>query len=163
MVARLDPCLSFFKVVYIRAYDIERNTMRKIKFRAIDFRVGRLWDVTSINFKDQIVGIMDDDGNTWEYELNDEIALVQYTGLKDKYGEEIYEGDILELRANPFYRKRDLFQVVFKDGGFRDEWNNYIGQYLPPDIRNKQGGRVRLNEACEVVGNIYENKELLDE
>lgn len=89
--------------------------------------------------------------------------VMQYTGLKDKNGKEIYEGDILELRANPFNRKRDLFQVVFKDGGFRDEWNNYIGQYLPPDIRNKQGGRVRLNEACEVVGNIYENKELLNE
>ena len=89
------------------------------------------------------------------------IAKSQYTGLQDKNGKEIYEGDILELRANPFNKKRDLFQVVFKDGGFRDEWNNYIGQYLPPDIRNRQGGRVRLNEACEVVGNIYENPELL--
>ncbi|MDU6827798.1 YopX family protein [Campylobacter sp.] len=89
--------------------------------------------------------------------------VMQYTGLKDRNGKEIYEGDILELRANPFDRKKDLFQVVFKDGGFRDEWNNYIGQYLPPDIRNKQGGRVRLNEACEVVGNIYENPELLEE
>ncbi|EJP74655.1 YopX family protein [Campylobacter sp. FOBRC14] len=89
--------------------------------------------------------------------------VMQYTGLKDRNGKEIYEGDILEFRANPFDRKRDLFQVVFKDGGFRDEWNNYIGQYLPPDIRNKQGGRVRLNEACEVVGNIYENPELLEE
>ena len=87
-----------------------------------------------------------------------DVELMQYTGLKDKNGVEIYDGYILELRANPFNRKRDLFQVVFKDGGFRDEWNNYIGQYLPPDIRNKQGERVRLNEACEVVGNIYENK-----
>ncbi len=150
--------------------------MRDIKFRAyiydltdndshpleIDVRAGKLWDVASINFKDQIVEIMDDDGSVWEYELNNnEIALLQYAGLKDKNGVEIYEGDILELRANPFSRKRDLFQVAFKDGGFRDEWNNYIGQYLPPDIRNKQGGRVRLNEACEVVGNIYENPELL--
>ncbi|EAU00370.1 YopX family protein [Campylobacter curvus] len=89
--------------------------------------------------------------------------VMQYTGLKDRNGKEIYEGDILEFRANPFDRKRDLFQVVFKDGGFRDEWNNYIGQYLPPDIRNKQGGRVRLNEACEIIGNIYENPELLEE
>ena len=87
--------------------------------------------------------------------------VMQYTGLKDKNGVEIYEGDILELRVNPFNKKRDLFQVVFKDGGFRDEWNNYIGQYLPPDIRNRQGGRVRLNEACEIIGNIYENPELL--
>ena len=51
--------------------------MREIKFRAyiydltdedshpleIDVRAGKLWDVASINFKDQIVEIMDDDGN----------------------------------------------------------------------------------------------------
>ena len=72
--------------------------MKDIKFKAyvydltdedshpleIDVRAGKLWDVASINFKDRIVEIMDDDGNVWEYELNDEIALLQYTGFETK-------------------------------------------------------------------------------
>lgn len=127
--------------------------------REIKFRVWNLLDARMINWVDifHLPAWEIFPGTPEQRPFN----VMQYTGLKDKNGKEIYEGDILEFRANPFNRKRDLFQVVFKDGGFRDEWNNYIGQYLPPDIRNKQGGRVRLNEACEVVGNIYENPELL--
>lgn len=136
--------------------EIYGSDMKEIKFRA--------WDV--LNKKMLSWGEVFD-LPAWEIfpgtPEQRAFEVMQYTGLKDRNGKEIYEGDILEFRANPFDRKRDLFQVVFKDGGFRDEWNNYIGQYLPPDIRNKQGGRVRLNEACEVVGNIYENPELLEE
>ena len=132
--------------------------MREIKFRAWHKEKRILREVCEISFSGEYV-ILGGFGSFGAIEASaTDVELMQYAGLKDKNGVEIYEGDILELRANPFNKKRDLFQVVFKDGGFRDEWNNYIGQYLPPDIRNKQGGRVRLNEACVVVGNIYENK-----
>ena len=134
--------------------------MRKVKYRAWDKEVEKMFPVLEIDFVEGWVRMYSKLAGR-HYNWLDNLVLMQYTGLEDKYGEEICEGDILELRANPFNRKRDLFQVVFKDGGFKDEWNNYIGQYLPPDIRNKQGGRVRLNEACEVVGNIYENPKLL--
>ena len=84
--------------------------MKDIKFKAyiyditdedshpleIDVRAGKLWDVVSINFKDQIVEIEDDNGNTWEYELNDEIALLQYTGYRDKNGREIYTDHLVK-------------------------------------------------------------------
>ena len=170
MMARLDPCLIFFKVVYIRAYDIERNTMRKIKFRAyvydltnedshpheIDVRAGKLWDVVSINFKDQIVEIMDDDGNVWEYKLNDEVALVQYTGLNDQNGKEIYEGYIVrfyplapcsEDLPNPRYG--EMGEVFFDIGSFA----------VRPIDRKREVLEFSLNELGEwvVVGNIYEN------
>lgn len=135
--------------------------MREIKFKAIRKSDNKVFEVMSLGIAEEEIMSWDEEESNILHIPFDEIELMQYIGLQDKNGVEIYEGDILEFRANPFNRKRDLFQVVFKDGRFRDEWNNYIGQYLPPDIRNKQGGRVRLNEACEVVGNIYENPELL--
>ena len=150
--------------------------MKDIKFKAyiydltdedshpleIDLRTGKLWDVTSINFKDQIVEIMDDDGNTWEYELNDEIALVQYTGEKDKNGKEIYDGYFLKLDRDKLLKNLEpedvpddmLIQVVaFEDGAF---------------IARSRSGRMwgsvdGMFEYGEVIGNIFENKELLDE
>ena len=145
--------------------------MREIKFKAYAKAYNKIVNVDrlGLNSDGTAQEIIVTERELGEYDSDEwtdlqagEFELLQYAGLKDKNGKEIYEGDILELRANPFNKKRDLFQVVFKDGGFRDEWNNYIGQYLPPDIRNRQGGRVRLNEACEVVGNIYENPELIE-
>lgn len=136
--------------------------MREIKFKACYKADKRIYEVLYLDFANNELGLWDEETEI-DFECSfEDVELMQYAGLKDKNGVEIYDGYILELRANPFNKKRDLFQVVFKDGGFRDEWNNYIGQYLPPDIRNKQGGRVRLNEACEVVGNIYKNKNLIE-
>ena len=147
--------------------------MKDIKFKAyiydltdedshpleIDLRAGRLWDVTSINFKDQIVEIEDDDGNTWEYELNDEIALVQYTGLKDKDGKEIYEGDIVSVKYLYDKRTTDRAQVSWQEdkAGFglkslKGLTNEVYELYL-----------VTANHNLEVIGNIYENEGLLNE
>jgi len=135
--------------------------MREIKFRAWREETQHMFHaVLEIDFVEEWVtiwGKIIGESYFWLQEL----VLLQYTGLKDRYGTEIYEGDILELCENYPNEEGRVFQVVFKDGGFGDERGNYIGQYLPEDIKNKQGERVRLNEACEVIGNIYENKELL--
>ncbi|OUT11589.1 hypothetical protein B9N62_06275 [Campylobacter concisus] len=150
--------------------------MREIEFRAyvydltdkdshpleIDVRAGKLWDVVSINFKDQIVEIMDDDGNVWEYGLNDEIALVQYTGLKDQNGRKIYEGNIVRFcpqapRSEELPNPQDgeMGEVFFDIGSFA----------VRPIDRKREVLEFFLDELGEwvVVGNIYKNKELLDE
>ena len=171
MMARLDPCLIFLIVACIRVYGIERNTMKKIKFKAyvydltdedshpleIDLRAGRLWDVTSINFKDQIVEIMDDDGNTWEYELNDEIALVQYTGFKDKNSKEIYDGYIVSLKYLYDKRTTDKCQVVWRED------KASFGLKSLKGLTNEayELYQVTAEHNLEIIGNIYENPELL--
>ena len=70
-------------------------------------------------------------------------SIMQYTGLKDKNGKEIYEGDILEdVRGN--YHK-----VIFENGSFKVVW---------PHINYTLGS---VKSKLEIIGNIHENPELL--
>ena len=135
--------------------------MREIKFRAyiydltnedshpleIDVRAGKLWDVASINFKDRTVEIMDDDGNVWEYELNsNEIALLQYTGFKDKNGKKIYEGYIIKKSSGA------IGEVVYlkATAGYKLYNNGQVFDLFEADARY-----------LEIIGNVYENPEIL--
>lgn len=76
-----------------------------------------------------------------------EVKIMQWTGLKDKNGTEIYEGDI--FRDNDTY----LWEVFFEDGMFCAKGGEYdlveaLIEFIP--------------EHCEIIGNIYENPELLE-
>lgn len=81
------------------------------------------------------------------YQLNSSYdhRLMQYTGLKDKNGVEIYEGDIVDI-----FGTKD--SVVFSLGSF--DLFNYEDEY-------GHGAPFQLWDECEVIGNIYENLELL--
>jgi len=75
--------------------------------------------------------------------------LMQYTGLKDTHGTEIYEGDILDIRT--FYESSKLGQVEFADGAFVFDDGGY--GYL--------GDVISHSDVIEVVGNIYESEYLI--
>ena len=84
--------------------------------------------------------------------------LMQYTGLKDKNGKEIYEGDIVKGNA------KDNFVIVPMLGGLSLLNINYLGQHHNELITmptNDVQTASWLN-ASAVIGNIYENPESMD-
>ena len=108
--------------------------MRELKFRAYHFgAVEMLYDE---NLGDVL---------RWKRDGQDLSEVMQYTGLKDKNGREIYEGDILDYKWK--VSTRDLLIV---------EWSEKDACFL--------FGAVRTDYAIaygEVIGNIHENPELL--
>ena len=141
---------------------------REIKFRVWDkttntmFEDNKNTDITIEIFREMV----DINGIPPIYENECDAVLMQYTGLKDKNGKEIYEGDVLkqvkkssrEGCESSSYDKNN-FEVVFKYGSF---WlqrpygdSAYIRDF--PNIDEFVGF-----ECFEIVGNIYENPELLE-
>lgn len=148
------------------------------KYRAWDKETQTMLDVSLIDFKKRVLI-----GEHWEFgETNfisfDDINLMQSTGLKDKNGEEIFEGDILK---------------------FNDEWDDYCYEgYVDGSIEGINFVEIERETTCftfgkfqtsdssllysmkdehlsfedlitdkdfefEIVGNIYENPELLED
>jgi len=77
-------------------------------------------------------------------------SIGQYTGVKDKYSIEIYEGDILSLKTN--YDDIIVGFVEFKRGAFclNSEDFGYDGEFIS-----------NLDAEFEIIGNIFKNPELL--
>ena len=86
-----------------------------------------------------------------DYVFVDHLIVMQSTGLHDKNGKEIFEGDIVKM-AKDVYSDPTYYEIVRHRGGaYRLE-------------SNQHGCELWLRHTnCEVIGNIYENPELLEE
>ena len=91
----------------------------------------------------------------------------QFTGLIDKNVIETYENDIVKAKYKEWREEYQCYaeggvieQIVFRDGAFMLKTEFYDVQFYRPLMKNFQG--IELI-SLEVIGNIYENKELLEE
>jgi len=132
--------------------------MREIKFRAWDGE--RMHPVEQWQNKSWVaVPIPTNDGNggvDWHLEQRkiDDIQLMQYTGLQDKTGRDIFDGDIVEC---VFATGKEFCKVIEEKGCF---WVSQKGmKYLQTEAHDNLYWH---NSECEIIGNIYENPELLN-
>ena len=130
---------------------------REIKFRVWDKYKKQMYPISSIDYdifsqEINIIAVGHKNGMCTSYNKNHNsekcditaLELMQYTGLKDKNGKEIYEKDIVKY-------ENMIGKIMFFNGSFilsdfeeTEEWELGI-----------------INEELEVIGNIYENSELL--
>lgn len=127
------------------------------KFRAWDKETQTMLDVSLIDFKKSVLV-----GEHWEFgETNfinfDDIHLMQSTGLYDKNGKEIFEGDIIkngeavvDVKNHPtlgFYTTPNGVERFFGDNTSIRDFNNDVEDF---------------SDVTEIIGNVYENPELLE-
>ena len=126
--------------------------MKELKFRALDKEREYYLDGT------ELAGITPD-GKYILYIEEEEISkleieggyiIEQYTGLKDKNGKEIYEGDIVEYTTCYYGNEKRHRKVV--------EWSEWDSDDFgePHNL-----GYSNLSECMEVIGNVHENADLL--
>ncbi|WP_053018045.1 YopX family protein [Staphylococcus haemolyticus] len=123
------------------------------KFRAWDRDIKMMCDVLKIDFGNRTLFY-----RHWLYGVSREIdikevIIMQATGARyiyDEKGKEIFEGDIVKTRASEY-------------GRFIGYVDNAISRFQVRGVKQYKGLSVNLDGTCEIIGNIYENPELLED
>lgn len=123
--------------------------MREIKFRA--------WDILSESWQPWRTPYQVERGASELFRLNEkdgtvyfnrgDVVIMQYIGLKDRHGKEIYEGDIVS-------GSHGNYKVSYEGGAYRLRTAEGTSPDYLPILEN--------SDRIEVIGNIYENPELLE-
>jgi len=126
--------------------------MREIKFRAWDKKGKYMFETMVIFNPDHnpqmgVCQIVSNGVPEVRFVNINDFELMQFTGLKDKNGKEIYEGDIIDLNFETVHLRGKVIQEESGDWLLYQDEQNFVGVH-----HNKN--------RIEIIGNIYENPEL---
>lgn len=127
--------------------------MKEIKFRAWNKELKLFMDCENV-FINQDGGIYREDTGEW-YE--DEYDIQMFTGLKDKNDKKMYGGDVVK-----YYNKEESGIGVIKDMGAINLYIVWLKQHTEYPTLQSDISIFQFPGEVEVIGNIYENPELLE-
>ena len=122
---------------------------REIKFRA--------WDADARIMREAID--LSAPSSTYQWLGKEDLPIMQYTGLEDKNGKQIWEGDIVKMVLDPVVPQYAICEV---------KWQHEYGclnfsKVRLENISNPSSGwSLSTHKGWEIIGNIYENPELLN-
>ena len=150
----------YTEVFTLKISKVQKQTLEKLKSRNIKFR-GFSKNLTNnewvygdlVNYSETEKIIVEQNSKTWDLleggTIVNEKSIGQFTGLTDKNGKEIYEGDILKT-----------YPIISSDKIAYDSFNVVVRFTSSSWIANGVLG-IKQSEISEVIGNIYKNPELI--
>ena len=127
------------------------------KFRAWDKTENEMWNVEAIYIEDEWVKVNDGSIYGITKDLVRDYVLMQSTGLKDKNGTEIYEGDIVEFKY-PYDKRIKTKGVIV-----RNDNKACFGISMKETTEQYELYRITAENYLSVIGNVHQNPELLED
>ena len=142
---------------------------REIKFRAWDKKRKTMWEVDCLNWYDEYMWVNESPMSGYRLPV-DSTPIMQYTGLVDRHGVEIYEGDIVkDLTTKTYLGGKKITsrigQVKYGDYYAASEDPYYsadiTGFHIDGDVFSSNL-KDYFDKELEVIGNIYETPEVME-
>ena len=143
--------------------------MNNVKYKAWVKYPKYFKEVLSIDFMNKKIYIEANKKNKpFGYIYIDDCELLQYTGLEDSNGKEICEGDIVEVEDHKYKICYEIgsfmlvrLEQIDMSKQFQDCWNDDV--YPLSQLYRNYDCEENILDNCKILGNIYENPELLED